>query len=213
MSRTLPDSNGNSAEVSESVFPPVFFLDAGIFQLAGLEIPRPGFAIPIYVSDLLGDSEALLPYVDKFFNNIHPWMPIVGKQRFYQHLMNPLTPPRADFVLLLLTMKLVVWSPALDKASQNPQTMLYRTVRRYQSELEIIGTLSIQTTQAGILLSIYELGHAIYPSAYISVGSCARCAVTLGFEKELRQQEPKTLPWYESEERRRSWWAILILDR
>ena len=42
-----------------------------------------------------------------------------------------------------------------------------------------------------ILTAIYEYAHAIYPAAYITIGTCARYGL----------------------ERRRFWWAIVILDR
>jgi hypothetical protein len=73
--------------------------------------------------------------------------------------------------------------------------------------------MSIQVLQAGLLLSLYELGHAIYPSAYLSIGACARYAYALGINKDANTQVSKVLTLVELEENRRVWWGIVILDR
>lgn len=63
-------------------------------------------------------------------------------------------------------------------------------------------------------MCVYELGHGIYPSAYLSVGACARYGAALGYE-ECGYEDPGEGrgEWVEAEERNRTCWAILILDR
>jgi hypothetical protein len=73
--------------------------------------------------------------------------------------------------------------------------------------------ISIQVLQAGLLLSLYELGHAIYPSAYLPIGACTRYAYALGINKDAKTQAAKVLTLVELEENKRVWWAIIILDR
>jgi hypothetical protein len=76
--------------------------------------------------------------------------------------------------------------------------------------------MSIHVLQAGILITFYELGQAIYPAAYLSVGSCARYGLALGIDK-LSLIPPSegdaSQAWNEQEESRRVWWAVLIFDR
>jgi hypothetical protein len=68
--------------------------------------------------------------------------------------------------------------------------------------------------QAGLLISVYELGHAIMPAAYISIGSCAREGIALGIhERNAPQMLRQPVNWPAWEERQRVWWLIIILDR
>ncbi|KAK4075650.1 transcriptional regulator family: Fungal Specific TF [Trichoderma harzianum] len=97
--------------------------------------------------------------------------------------------------------------------SESPKSPAYIAAKQFFFELENAGNLSIRLVQAGIFIALYELGHCIYPAAYMSVGTCARHAVALGLDKDIKQSNATGLPWDDIEERRRVWWAILILDR
>ena len=191
-------------------FPSVFFLDASLFHRAQLELPLPGLTVPLYVSELLGAADSIRHIATSFFNDIHPWMPIISKSWFYNHLINPLSPPRADATLLLLSIRLITWAPPV---SEGPNTPVYIAAKRFFRELETAGTFSIRFVQAGVLISLYELGHCIYPAAYISIALSARQAVALGFDKDIKGGNVTGYPWDKVEERKRVWWAILILDR
>ena len=64
------------------------------------------------------------------------------------------------------------------------------------------------------MISLYELGHGIYPEAVISVAANARLGLMLGMNKHQSQQmSPVPASWTESEERMRTWWGVMILDR
>jgi hypothetical protein len=181
-----------------------------IFRQAQLELPPPGLAVPSYVSDLLGGDDKLRKTVTIFFSNVHPWMPFISKTWAYKHLFSPSSPVQADSMLLLLSIQLINWIPI---ASENPRTPMYTAAKQFFVELETAGSLSIRIIQAGLLISLYELGHCIYPAAYMSVGVCARHAVALGVDKDIRQSNITEFSWDKVEERRRVWWAVLILDR
>ncbi|KFY02421.1 hypothetical protein V490_00506 [Pseudogymnoascus sp. VKM F-3557] len=86
-------------------------------------------------------------------------------------------------------------------------------VKQLHFDIESSGTLSIQVLQAAVLIALYELGHAIYPAALLSVGRCARYATALDINKPTASLGSIKLPWIEEEESRRVWWAIAILDR
>ncbi|CZR56322.1 uncharacterized protein PAC_06210 [Phialocephala subalpina] len=197
-------------QVVQQSFPPAFFLDMDIFRQAQLELPRPGLTVPLYVSDLLGGDGKVREMAITFFSTIHPWMPFISKTWAYKHLLSPLSPVHADSALLLLSIQLINWIPS---ASANPKTPMYTAAKQFFFELETAGSFSIRVVQAGLLILLYELGHCIYPSAYMSVGTCARQAVALGFDKDIKQGNTTGLSWDKVEERRRVWWAIVILDR
>lgn len=137
-------------------------------------------------------------------------MPIISKQRFYEHL-NPSCQLGPDYALLILCMDLISWLP--DPEAHDPRTSTYLTAKKYYLDLEISGVISIQTLQSGILIAIFELGHAIYPSAFLSVASCARHGSALGIGWRTASSGEGSPSWIDMEERNRSWWAIVLLDR
>lgn len=132
---------------------------------------------------------------------------------FYKNVLNPLATLRADVALLLLCMKLIVGSPSEHEATDDPQSMLYLSAKRFLLDVELTGILTLQASQACILLTLYELGHAIYPSAYISIGACARYVTALGIDGKRRSHTTDAAVWIKQEEQRRTWWAVVILDR
>ena len=96
--------------------------------------------------------------------------------------------------------------------------------------LEAQNNLTLRLIQSLLLITLYEVNNAIYPAAYLSVGHCARLAICMGLHDEALS--PQFLPtpcksiesllpvlpdhadtWTEIEERRRVWWAVLLLDR
>lgn len=109
-------------------------------------------------------------------------------------------------------MKLVVSIPC-GSVDDNPKTPLYNAAKNFYSQLGSMGTCSIQVLQAGILIALYELGHAMYPAAYMSIGSCARYGTAFGFDNRGMCIVGASDNWMDKEERNRAWWAIMILDR
>ena len=73
----------------------------------------------------------------------------------------------------------------------------------------------IRLLQAGILIAVYEIGHAIYPEAYLSIGHCGRLGQAIGLHDTTGVPQLALEPESEDEieERRRVWWAVYILDR
>jgi hypothetical protein len=215
-----PDSQ-SSPETSRSCnteASAIYFLAPHIFRQAQLELPRSDFPIPAEVSSLIGNTSSIREIANNFFSTIHFWLPIVFKKGFFVSLLNPWTQRQTELSLLALCMKLCNTAPSEDDGSNN---FLYRTAKRFHHEVETAGILSTHVLQAGLLIALYEMGHAMYPAAYLTVGSCARYGLALGLHKncnptlaaeddlEMRVQRS----WNEIEENRRVWWAILIFDR
>ncbi|KAL6859522.1 hypothetical protein J3F83DRAFT_749264 [Trichoderma novae-zelandiae] len=183
------------------------FLDPDIFHLLQLETPKADIAIPKLVADYVGTIADIQSIANTYFDTIHTWMPILSKKHFSSNLPNYLTHRRSELCLLVMCMKL---SSSLTTAAK---TVLYRTAKQFHFEMELSGILSVAVLQAGVLISIYELGHAIYPAAFLSVGQCARYAAALEVDKSITSDVLDKLPWNEVEEQRRVWWSIIILDR
>jgi hypothetical protein len=189
----------------------MLFLDPGVLDHGQIDIPRATIIVPANILQLVGDINEVRVTASKYFKSIHGWMPFISQKRFYDYHLSPLFHSRADLALLFLCMKLITERPR----SQEPclQTSLYYTVKHFHLELESSGLFSIQVLQAGILLALYELGHAIYPAAFLSIGACARFAYALGINSNSTSPTSKVITLVELEERRRVWWAIVILDR
>jgi Fungal specific transcription factor domain len=191
-------------------FPSVFFLDHSVYESGWVRLPIPTTPIPSHIQSLIGDSTQVRDTATIFFNSVHNYLPVVSKKLFYERLINPLQELRADVALLCLCMRLSMWSQMSDET--NPQNDVYLAAKRYVMELEALGVLTLALMQSCLLLSIYEIGHGIYPAAYMTVGACA----SYGFALALNSKGTiysEQFTWIEKEERRRVWWAIIILER
>lgn len=192
-------------------FPPVFFLDAAISEMGQVETPKIGMVLS---PDIVAATSNYRLVAKQYFENFHESLPFISKKLFYGHLMNTSPQPRADLTLLLLCMKLITWLPSESSDESRPRTPDYLTAKRLLVEAEVAGMMTLQVLQAMILVSIYELGHAIYPSAYLSIGACARYGLALGIDAQKASgiiDSSSTM--LEQEEKRRAWWAIVVLDR
>ena len=204
-------SNDDRADVQSLDFPTMLFLDPAILQHGQVEICRAASPVPEHILHLLGDVDDVRATASKFFEHIHSWMPFISKKRFYDLYLPSPFQSRSDVVLLLLSLKLITTLPPTNP--RNPRTPLYHTVKHFCLEVEGSSTFSLPVLQAALLVALYELGHAIYPAAFLSVGACARYAHALGINCSKSLQTRRVLTLIEVEERRKIWWAIVILDR
>jgi hypothetical protein len=161
------------------------------------------------VRELIGDDGEIRLMASNYFNTIHTYFPIISKQRFYSTLMNPLSQPRADVALLVLCMRLTTVPRSKDPMVSTPE---YSAAKNFYAAVEGAGACSTQVLQSGILIAFYEFGHAIYPAAHFSVGTCARYGVSFGMDID-EYSEHGGVNWIEVEEKKRTWWAVIILDR
>ena len=188
----------------------MLFLDPALLQNGGFDASPATVVIPPRIADLIGDTDELRTTADKYFAHVHPWMPFISKKRLYDIYLHLPLPTRPDLALLFLAQKLITTLPPA--SPENIRTPLYHATKHFHLELESNSALSVHTLQANILIALYEVGHAIYPAAYLTIGSCARYAYALGISvKGMNPKKPTTM--IEVEERRRIWWAIIILDR
>lgn len=140
-------------------------------------------------------------------------MPVVSIRLLRKALHQTDPEPRADLALLLLCMKLITSRPPNTKVGCM-RTKLYSEAKGLYRTIETTKRYSTKFLQSGLLIAPYELGHAIYPEAYGSVAKNARLGVELGIN-ELRNPKMSPAPssWTEEEERSRTWWGIVMLDR
>jgi len=194
-------------------FPALFFLDNEMFKEARLSIPRPTPPVPEDICQMLGNLDGLREITTRFFGTTHTWFPMLSRKRFEIMLNDPGFKPLPDVALLFSAMHLLT-----DEGSNcrnSTRTNSYWSVKDYAVALEANAVMTPQLLQANVLIAAYEIGHAIYPGGYLSVGRCAIIGKALGLDN--RKNAPQMLrrygAWAELEELRRLWWAILLLDR
>lgn len=199
-----PPALGTEGSIS-GVLSPIYFLDFQLYQSSIADIPRITTAIPPDLQALTAD---IRESARLYFLRIHPWIPFLSKKLFNERLLSPLTPQSIDITLLFACIGLVSKVPE----GENPRSKAYLIIKSALLEAEVAGVLTIRVFQAWILLCVYELGHGIYPSAYVSIGACAKYGAALGLTSQTYGPEQSS-NWIEAEEKTRSWWAIIILDR
>lgn len=108
---------------------------------------------------------------------------LVSKRRFLSSLSNKPIADQPDQVFLLVTMRLLVsgWNSTVSFPCVSDD--LYHLSKRLYLHLEINGVVSLKVVQGLILIAIYELGNAIFPAAYMTIGHCSRLSQALGIHE------------------------------
>ena len=205
--------SGSPAEQLNLPFPQSFFLDYDVYRDAQLWLPQIDMSFSPEITGYVNDPEFI---ISQHFATTQSWMPLISKKKIYQELANEQSRHRSDFIILLYCMKLLMWwPPEHDRDTKiDGRTIAHSTATRLLHDAEATGILTLQLLQAKLFVCFYELGHGIYPAAYLSVGACARYGMALGIDStnEALQSNYATDPM-DLEEMRRCWWAVVILDR
>lgn len=65
---------------------------------------------------------------------------------------------------------------------ESPVSDLYLHIKQCLLYLGMQNNLSLKRVQAELLIAVYEMGHAIYPAAYLTVGQCVRLGHALNLQ-------------------------------
>ena len=207
MANQMPHRGTSNNAVHEKLAT-AHFLDSVFWSESGLQLPVGNVQLSQDILDYIEDPWQV---AEQWFRETSPWLPILSIKHFTNHVVQPLHALSADVLLLLACMKVMAWAPS---GETNPRTFSYTAAKRSLFEAETLGMLSITMLQAMIILNLYEIAHAIYPAAYLSVGACARYGMALGVDRPNQVDlNGRELSLLEQEERRRAWWVIVILDR
>lgn len=146
-------------------------------------------------------------WIADFMVTVDPWVPFIPLEELQTRLLSESSELKGEDVLLLAGIKL----NTLPLPESQPVNKAYLAVKSNFVSAEIYGTLSVRLLQALILLLIYEYGHGIYPSAYTTLGSCARYLAALDIETGTDRDYLND--WRDGEARRRLWWFVYVMDR
>lgn len=150
--------------------------------------------------------------LEEYFCDIHPWFSVIIEPGFRKRLSNLHREPCAEIAMLLLGVFLVTGSR--DQSSNDTdRTRIYQVGKYLFSFLQLQREPSLEMVQSGLLLVLCELRASRLNEASVSVGNCARLGYTLRLNIDHIQHDEESSPWDVSEERRRVWCGLYMLDR
>ncbi|KAI9152101.1 Transcription factor BOA15 [Paramyrothecium foliicola] len=193
-------------------FPVAFFLDCDLFRPVTHSSLSTAAPVPQHISQLLAMGPDAI--CETYFGSIDTWFPFVSRKRLDQVIRNRNQSEAPGASLLLLCMRLITDNPLLNGDSPT-ESMFYRPARAYANVIEESAPASLHLFQALVLIALYELGHGIFPVAYLTVSRAARIGILRGVhDRKNSTQLLVTPPTYTIwEEERRTWWAASILER
>lgn len=189
-------------------FPAVFFLDSVLFRRSLSRLPEVGFSLQPVVLDFLGNVFTDQAFLSNYFEFIHPWMSFLSRKHLMERVLNPLASGGPENTLLIAAMKLIATPP-----NSNPRSGVYAAIKSDLSRAIASGLFELRIFQAILLLALYEMGHAIHPATFMTIGICQRYGNALALNLSVNCNARESSDDIESEEKRRSWWAALFLDR
>ncbi|RAH71314.1 putative C6 transcription factor [Aspergillus aculeatinus CBS 121060] len=180
-------------------------------------------------------AQGLLPHavmmelVDFHFANVHPWIPILHVRRFREQLYSPDGWNRAVPILhaILATSVRFTSHPAAggfqskgEMAAASRQRVIFNSMESF----------SVENLQALVIIAFDIIGSGRGPSAWSVVGSMTRTVEQLQLSVEDRDDdEGRTAKgeylikrmvflkpaqhWWQTEERRRVFWTVFLMDR
>ncbi|CAG8953659.1 hypothetical protein HYFRA_00006547 [Hymenoscyphus fraxineus] len=146
---------------------------------------------------------------------IHSWFPIVSSPHLDARLPLNWGESTSEMILLLASMALVTTIP-LSSISQvwKESQGVYYLCKSFLGFLDALGKNSLDLLQARVLLVVFEVGHGLYPTSYISIGGLVRAADALEVYPDPKAQSLRGQSREEyALELKRLWQGILILDR
>lgn len=146
-------------------------------------------------------------YLAQFLRTVNYWIPVIPVQYMQKNLSQLINLMTNEETLLLACIKLLTQHLPGDHQSNR----YYLAVKTSLVAFEINGQLSIPLLQAQILVLIYEYGHGIYPSGYLTLAVCSRYLTAL--EIHGPKLPNASANWIDVEAQRRLWWSVYIIER
>ncbi|KOS18591.1 putative transcriptional regulatory protein [Escovopsis weberi] len=163
--------------------------------------------------------------VEAHFQTIHHWIPILHEMRFRARLKDPAQRKRLTVLLhALLSAAIKYVDPGPFGMTASDVTRQIRTSRR-AVVTHAMESLSVENTQALVILAFDYIGSGLMTKAWPVIGSLTRIVDYLQLTTEACEdsspEQPLLRPlailerprdWTEAEERRRLFWTVFLLD-
>ncbi|KFY98270.1 hypothetical protein V498_01535 [Pseudogymnoascus sp. VKM F-4517 (FW-2822)] len=172
------------------------------------------YTLEAQVSSVIGDGLQLREAAATYFRTVHTWLPAISETAYYAKLSRfRVEAAPSDFSVLTLCIFLVCAMPVNSDISLETRR-LYILIKSFIAMLEAVGMNSLAMLQGRLLLTTFEIGHAMYPSAYISAGANIQAAVRLGASAVTSRDLFKAFPDARlAAEARQTWHGIVITNR
>ncbi|CAG8973103.1 hypothetical protein HYALB_00007580 [Hymenoscyphus albidus] len=204
------------------IFPSIYFLDECMFRKLKCQLPQTIPETPPEFTNLFDTHNSL----DLYFKGTQTYFPFILGARLWEDVEEwycrkpsddiSKTKLYTDTTLLLLVLQ------ALSNLVSREAQDYYQKAKLLSADLESRNVNSLRCFQAGLLIALYEIGQAIYSAAYITIGHCARVGHAMRLHEEESKYKIRGGFYVESkiralgsvsEERRRAWWGLVMLDR
>ncbi|EAW11915.1 transcription factor domain protein [Aspergillus clavatus NRRL 1] len=153
------------------------------------------FFVELVMTAFVEQSAALDGVLSVFFGNVH-------------------RSPSAETALLLLAIYLVAEKEYHGSSMQRgDRRHLHQHCSYLISFLQLVREPSVELVQAGLLLTLYELGSSLLQAAFLRVATCARLACVLQLHLDEPLGDDCADAWRPAEERKRVWAGVYIMDR
>jgi hypothetical protein len=166
--------------------------------------------------------------VEIYFQQIHPWIPMLHVRQFRAMLADPAQRGKLDTILHAITSLCIRFAhdPSLD--AQPGLRAQYASQSRQHVILASMESFSVENLQALIICAFDTIGSGRGPSAWSIIGSMTRTVEQLRLSIEddedhrlssahtlIRRMAflPRSASWTEAEERRRVFWNVFLMDR
>ncbi|KAH8698400.1 hypothetical protein BGW36DRAFT_376008 [Talaromyces proteolyticus] len=147
-----------------------------------------------------------------YFRDFDSCFPIIDSAQFFEQLSSFWYLHQVEFRLLVLSIYLMTAIPEEGELSRKAQS-LYIFIKSLIGTLDGIGINSVELIQCRLLMTMFELGHGMCRSAYISVGATVRGAAALKLHDEQLETSLDSSHVLKSRETiARVKWAAQLMD-
>ncbi|KAL4865767.1 hypothetical protein BDV12DRAFT_145752 [Aspergillus spectabilis] len=171
-----------------------------------------GHSLQSQVFSTIGDAISISQSAAAYFSTVHVWFPTLDRGVYSRRLPELHVDPLPGFSLLTLCIYLI-GLPPLEDGFSNHMNALYIQLAGCVASLTAVGVHSLDLLHSRLLLSLFEVGHGMYPVADISMGANARAAEAMGVYLPSDQLYDQLGSVEAAEDARRIWQGMLILDR
>lgn len=166
--------------------------------------------------------------VELYFNNIHPWIPVLHVRQFRHRLHRPEEEHKISSILYAITSLCVRFSDDPRLGDAESRSKLAESCRQAVI-LQSMESFSVEGLQSLIICAFDTMGSGRGPSAWSIVGSMTRTVEQLQLSTEEEEGDnrrkdshslvkrmaflPPCKDWSEAEGRRRVFWTVFLMDR
>lgn len=172
-------------------------------------------AFSTQISMVLGNIENRHKAASTYFKTLHQRIPIIDEDSYFERLkIEPADdePRCLHFDLLSLCILLAITVP-MNGAISDRMMSLYTFAKGAVITLEDSETSSLALLQCRLLINAYEVGHGLYPAAYVSAGSNIRAAEAMGIDTESDPELLKDIMSPTERQLAKSVWNGMVLLR